>query len=44
MLSSQFKTLEPPTHAITIDISKTPEEIVDEIIAKINKKSSKNST
>jgi carbohydrate kinase (thermoresistant glucokinase family) len=44
MLSSQFKTLEPPTHAITIDISKTPDEIVDEIIEKINKTTSKNST
>jgi carbohydrate kinase (thermoresistant glucokinase family) len=44
MLSSQFKALEPPTHAITIDISKTPDEIVDEIIGKLNKASSKNST
>jgi gluconate kinase len=38
MLSSQFKTLEPPTHAITIDILKTPDEIVEEIIDKVKGK------
>jgi carbohydrate kinase (thermoresistant glucokinase family) len=44
MLSSQFKTLEPPTHAITIDILKTPDEIVEEIIERMKKANSKNST
>jgi carbohydrate kinase (thermoresistant glucokinase family) len=38
MLSSQFKTLEPPAHAITTDIQKTPDEIVEEIIEKIKDK------
>ena len=31
MLKSQFETLEPPTTAVTIDIAKSPEQIVTEI-------------
>ncbi|MGH7960110.1 MAG: gluconokinase, partial [Opitutaceae bacterium] len=31
MLQSQFETLEPPQHALTIDIAKSPAEIVSEI-------------
>jgi carbohydrate kinase (thermoresistant glucokinase family) len=31
MLESQFATLEPPQQAITVDISRTPDEIVTEI-------------
>jgi gluconokinase len=31
MLESQFEALEPPTQAITVNIAKTPEEIVAEI-------------
>ena len=31
MLASQFATLEPPAHALTVDIAKTPAEIVAEI-------------
>jgi len=35
MLSSQFDILEVPPYAIQIDISKTPDEIVEEIISRI---------
>jgi carbohydrate kinase (thermoresistant glucokinase family) len=38
MLSSQFDALEIPTNAITIDISKNPDQIVEMILAKIEKK------
>lgn len=38
LLSSQFDTLEPPANSIIIDISKTPEEIVETIISTITKK------
>jgi gluconokinase len=31
MLKSQFETLEPPTQALTIDVTKTPDEIVAEL-------------
>jgi gluconokinase len=31
MLQSQFATLEPPAHALTVDVAKTPDEIVAEI-------------
>lgn len=31
MLQSQFATLEPPAHAFTVDIAKSPEQIVTEI-------------
>ena len=31
MLQSQFATLEPPAHALTIDVAKSPQEIVAEI-------------
>lgn len=31
MLESQFATLEPPAHALTVDVARTPEEIVAEI-------------
>jgi carbohydrate kinase (thermoresistant glucokinase family) len=37
MLSSQFNTLEIPENAITTDISKSPDEIVEEIISAIKK-------
>jgi carbohydrate kinase (thermoresistant glucokinase family) len=35
LLSSQFDTLEPPANCITIDISKTPEEIIQTILSGI---------
>jgi carbohydrate kinase (thermoresistant glucokinase family) len=35
LLSSQFETLEIPHHALTIDVSKTPDEIVEIILAEI---------
>jgi gluconokinase len=38
LLSSQFDTLEPPANCITIDISKTPEEIIQMILSGIVKK------
>jgi carbohydrate kinase (thermoresistant glucokinase family) len=38
LLSSQFDTLEPPANGIAIDISKTPEKIVQAIISGIMKK------
>ncbi|HEY2722320.1 MAG TPA: gluconokinase [Chitinophagaceae bacterium] len=40
MLASQFETLEIPANAITIDISKSPDEIVDLIVSKTRVKSS----
>jgi gluconokinase len=36
LLASQFATLEEPTDAISIDVSQTPEEIVDEILRRLN--------
>jgi gluconate kinase len=36
MLKSQFATLEPPAHALTVDITKTPGEIVTEIRHALN--------
>lgn len=36
LLKSQFNTLEEPTEAITISIDQTPNEIVNEIISRIN--------
>ncbi len=45
LLSSQFETLETPKNAITIDISKTPDEIVVQIISEVERKINfKNST
>ena len=35
LLHSQFKILEIPLHTIEIDISKTPDEIVDQVILKL---------
>jgi gluconokinase len=35
LLHSQFKILEIPLHTIVVDISKTTDEIVDQIILKI---------
>jgi carbohydrate kinase (thermoresistant glucokinase family) len=35
MLKSQFETLEPPEHALTVDIAKSPEDIVAEIRRKL---------
>jgi carbohydrate kinase (thermoresistant glucokinase family) len=36
MLKSQFETLEAPTQALTIDVTKTPDEIVTEIRRALN--------
>ena len=36
MLKSQFETLEPPTEAVTVNIAKTPEDIVAEIRRALN--------
>lgn len=36
LLSSQFATLEEPTDAISIDVDQTPEQIVDEILRRLN--------
>jgi gluconokinase len=36
ILKTQFEDLEVPTHAITVNIDKTPAEIAGEIIAKLN--------
>ena len=35
ILASQFAALEEPTDAITVDISASPEEIVDEICRRL---------
>jgi gluconate kinase len=35
LLESQFATLEPPTHAIDVDISQTPERCVEEILTNL---------
>jgi gluconokinase len=35
MLQSQFETLEPPAHALTIDVAKSPEQIAAEIRQKL---------
>ena len=35
LLQSQFEILQTPLHCIEVDISKTPDEIVDEIILKL---------
>lgn len=35
LLKSQFETLEPPTRAITISISKEPDQIIKEIVGQI---------
>lgn len=37
LLDSQFKTLQEPEHAITIEIGQTPQQIVEEIIQQIPK-------
>jgi gluconokinase len=36
LLASQFATLEEPRDAISIDVGETPEQIVDEIIGRLN--------
>jgi gluconokinase len=36
LLASQFATLEEPRDAISIDIDKTPEQIIDEILRRLN--------
>jgi gluconokinase len=36
MLKSQFETLEPPKDALTVDIAKTPEQIVAELRQRLN--------
>jgi gluconokinase len=36
LLSSQFSTLEEPQDAITIEVEKSPEEIVREVLARLN--------
>lgn len=36
LLQSQFDTLEPPKHALKINISSKPEEIIEKIANKIN--------
>lgn len=36
MLQSQFAALEPPAHALKIDVAKTPDEIVAELRQKLN--------
>jgi gluconokinase len=36
LLPSQLATLEEPTDALVVDVSHTPEEIVDEICARLN--------
>jgi gluconokinase len=36
LLASQFATLEEPRDAISIDVSETPEQIVDEIMHRLN--------
>jgi len=41
MLSSQFEALEVPRHAITIEISHPPDEIVEQIISEIGARSKK---
>jgi gluconate kinase len=35
LLGSQFETLEPPEHAIQVDIAASPEEIATEIRRKL---------
>jgi len=35
LLKSQFETLQPPKHAITVNIADTPEEIVTEILEQL---------
>lgn len=35
LLHSQFQTLEPPEHAVEVDVAPSPEEIVREIRAKL---------
>ncbi len=35
LLDSQFKTLEPPTHALTEDVSKPPEVIVTDLLRRL---------
>ena len=32
LLKSQFETLEPPTRAISVSISKKPDQIIEEIV------------
>lgn len=36
LLASQFATLEEPRDALSIDVSQTPEEIVDEVLRRLN--------
>ena len=36
ILASQFETLEEPTDAVTVDISASPEQIVDEICRRLS--------
>jgi gluconokinase len=36
LLASQFATLEEPRDAISIDVNQTPEQIVDEILRRLN--------
>jgi gluconokinase len=36
LLASQFATLEEPSDAISIDVSQTPEQIVDEVLRRLN--------
>jgi gluconate kinase len=36
MLRSQFETLEPPEHALTVNVAKSPDELVAEIRQKLD--------
>jgi gluconokinase len=36
LLASQFATLEEPRDALSIDVSQTPKEIVDEVLRRLN--------
>ena len=36
LLASQFASLEEPSDAVTIDIDQTPEEIVEEVVRRLN--------
>ena len=36
LLASQFATLEEPRDAISIDIDQTPDQIVEEILRRLN--------
>jgi len=44
LLSSQFEALEVPKNVVAADISKTPDEIVEQVMREIGKRSPKSST